>query len=271
MNISAPTLAYSAFLERLASASERVLLVDYDGTLAPFSVDRQHAFPYPEVPPLLGQIREAGTRVVLISGRAAREVLVLSGVHPHPEIWGSHGLERLMPDGTYSVEPLPDTTETQLLQGADFIRQAGLESRMELKPGSIAVHWRGLEESEVATLRSTILGLWKPIIESKEGLDLRQFDGGMELRIAGVNKGNAVKTILQESGADAAVAYLGDDLTDEDAFRALNGRGLTVLVRAQPRPTEAAILLQPPAELIEFLTNWLRACGGASWKNDPSD
>jgi trehalose 6-phosphate phosphatase len=262
MNISAPTLVYSPFLERLAVAGDRVLLVDYDGTLAPFSVDRQHAFPYPGVPPLLGQIRETGTRVVLISGRAAREVLVLSGVHPHPEIWGSHGLERLMPDGTYTVEPLPGNTETLLLQGAGALRQAGLESRMEMKPGSVAVHWRGLEPSEITALQSTIRAVWDPI--SNKGLDLRQFDGGMELRVPGVNKGNAVNTILQESSADAAVAYLGDDLTDEDAFRALNGHGLTILVRSQVRPTEAAIRLRPPEELIQFLTDWLRACGGPS-------
>jgi trehalose-phosphatase len=173
-------------------------------------------------------------------------------------------LERLRPDGAYSVEPLPGNSESLLLHAVDALRQADLESRMEMKPGSVAVHWRGLEASEVAALRSTLLTIWDPILAAEEGLDLLQFDGGMELRVPGVNKGNAVSTILQESGADAVVAYLGDDLTDEDAFRALNGHGLTILVRSQPRPTAAAIRLRPPEELVQFLADWLRACGGPS-------
>ncbi len=44
-------VTYGPFLERLRSAPTRVLLLDYDGTLAPFVVDRTLALPYPEVPP----------------------------------------------------------------------------------------------------------------------------------------------------------------------------------------------------------------------------
>ncbi|PYX18171.1 MAG: hypothetical protein DMG84_00935 [Acidobacteria bacterium] len=67
-------ISYGSFLDRLRSASARVLLLDYDGTLAPFSADRNLAFPYPEVPDLLARIMAEGTRVVLISGRPAREL-----------------------------------------------------------------------------------------------------------------------------------------------------------------------------------------------------
>jgi len=66
---------------------------------------------------------------------------------------------------------------------------------------------------------------------------------------------------LAEEGADAAVAYLGDDLTDEDAFRALAGRGLRALVRAELRPSEADVWIRPPGELLAFLDRWLRAAG----------
>ena len=54
-------------------------MLDYDGTLAPFVVDRTLALPYPEVPPLIVRIMAQGTRVVLISGRPVRELLLLSG------------------------------------------------------------------------------------------------------------------------------------------------------------------------------------------------
>jgi trehalose-6-phosphatase len=91
---------------------------------------------------------------------------------------------------------------------------------------------------------------------------LLEFDGGLEIRVAGPGKGDAVRVILKEAGPGAAVAYLGDDQTDEDAFRALKGNGLTALVRPQSRPTGADVWLQPPHELLQFLQEWLRASGG---------
>ena len=68
-----------------------------------------------------------------------------------------------------------------------------------------------------------------------------------------------VATILAEEGLSTPVAYLGDDRTDEDAFRQLRGRGLTVLVRDEYRPTAAECWLRPPSELLHFLDAWRAA------------
>jgi trehalose-phosphatase len=252
---------YSGFLERVRNAAERVLLLDYDGTLAPFTPNRDHAFPYPQVPPLLARIMAQGTRVVLVTGRPARELVVVSGLYPHPEIWGSHGLERLTAEGTYHVQPLLPGHEAGLLAAADSITGPEFEGNVELKPGSIAIHWRGLPEPDVKRLRDKAVELWSPLV-AEYSLKLLDFDGGVEIRTPNANKGNVVNSILGESGKDAAVAYLGDDQTDEDAFRALKGRGLSVLVRPEPRPTAADLWLKPPEELDEFLRQWLFACGG---------
>ena len=78
----------------------------------------------------------------------------------------------------------------------------------------------------------------------------------MELRVPGRNKGHAVKTILRETEKGALVTYLGDDITDEDAFKALKGKGLSVLVREEFRPTTADVWLKPPEGLLEFLSRW---------------
>jgi trehalose-phosphatase len=250
----------TVFFEQLRSASTRILLLDYDGTLAPFRIERDRAFPYPEIPHLLGQIIASGTRVVLISGRPARELLLLSGIHPHPEIWGGHGLERLHPDGTYHVEPPSPEQESGLLQAAEFLRSQALETRLELKPGGVALHWRGLAEAEVEKLRSKVQPTWRELAD-RCSLQLLDFDGGLEIRVGGKDKGKAVTAILRESTPNAVMAYLGDDRTDEDAFRALKGKGLTVLVRDQFRPTLADIQLRPPPELIEFLQEWLATSG----------
>jgi trehalose 6-phosphate phosphatase len=260
MNVLERQTTYGPFLERLRSAPARVLLLDYDGTLAPFCVDRTLAFPYPEVPPLIVRIMRKGTRVVLISGRPVREILLLSGICPQPEVWGSHGLERLKADGRYEVSSVP-AHKDYLLAAEHMLRDVGLGSQTEVKPGGVAVHWRGLDPARAEKISREVSRLWKPLLE-RAPLRLLEFDGGLEIRVAGAGKGDAVRAILKECGPGAAVAYLGDDQTDEDAFHALKGNGLTALVRPQSRPTAADIWLQPPHQLLQFLEEWLRASGG---------
>src|SRR5256885_2007083 len=141
---------YASFFDQVSHASKRALMLDYDGTLAPFTPDRTRAFPYREIPELVGRIMQRNTRVVLISGRAATELLFLSGIHPHPEIWGSHGSERLHPDGSYEVEAPPLEQRTALQIASRSLRSCGLGPRTETKPGGIAIHWRGLSSEERA-------------------------------------------------------------------------------------------------------------------------
>src|SRR5947209_6230817 len=248
------------FFDQLRRTKSRALLLDYDGTLAPFTAERERAFPYPGIPELVSKIIHTGTRVVLVSGRPATEVLFLSGIHPHPEIWGSHGAERLLPNGSYEVEPPSLDHQTALKAAVHSLNACGFASRVEVKPGGIAVHWRGLPAAERAHMEARIRTLFASAIED-HGLHLLPFDGGLELRAPGKNKGDAVSAILQESGSEVAAAYLGDDQTDENAFRAIKGRGIAILVRPGPRPTVADVWLRPPEELGRFLHEWLTACG----------
>ncbi len=250
----------ASFLERVRRATSRALLLDYDGTLAPFTPDRTRAFPYREIPELVSQIMRHETRVVLISGRAATELLFLSGIHPHPEIWGSHGSERLLPDGSFEVDTPPQEQRSALQIALKSLRACGLDSRTETKPGGLAVHWRGLSPDERAIIENKVRSLSASLVEDY-GLHLLPFDGGLELRAPGKNKGDAVTAILAEAGPGVAAAYLGDDQTDENAFRAIKGRGLAILVRPEPRPTMADVWLRPPDELGRFLRDWLVACG----------
>lgn len=253
---------YASFFDQLRHASKSALLLDYDGTLAPFTPDRTRAFPYREIPELVSEIMQTSTRVVLISGRAATELLFLSGIHPHPEIWGSHGSERLYPSGSYEVEAPPPQQRVALQIANKSLRSAGLAPRMETKPGAIAIHWRGLPSTERTAIETKVNKLCDPLIKDY-GLELLPFDGGLELRAPGKHKGDAVSAILEECGNEVAAAYLGDDQTDENAFRAIKGRGLGVLVRAEPRPTLADVWLRPPDELGRFLRDWLAARGAA--------
>jgi len=250
------------FFERLQTAAQRTLLLDYDGTLAPFTVDRAHAYPYGGVPELLESIISGcDTRVVFVSGRTAREIPPLLGLKSMPEVFGAHGLDHLRPDGTCEQAYISDKVQHALAEGEAWLEEEGLLGVAESKPGGIAVHWRGLREHEMAEVRTNAYRVlsW---LSRNTGLNLAEFDGGLELRTNIRNKGDVVRRILSESGPDTAVAYLGDDLTDEDAFRALGDAGLTVLVRERFRPTQAHIWIKPPEELIHFLDQWVRACRG---------
>lgn len=250
------------FLRKIAQARLSALLLDYDGTLAPFRSNRRHAYPYPGVAPLLQEIMSSGrTRVVIVSGRDASDVLPLLNVHPVPEVWGIHGLQRLRRDGTTEMPRLDERTLDGLADAGRWLGYQQLQHTAEFKDGSIAVHWRGLSDTEAEDLRSrTVLG-WRLIAE-QSGLDLLEFDGGIEIRASGADKGGAVRILLSEIGPDAPVAYLGDDNTDESAFRVMENRGLGVLVRPHRRQTAAQAWLKPPDELLTFLGLWLQACTG---------
>ena len=248
------------FMNAVAHSPVSALLLDYDGTLAPFCINRDQALPYPGMTALLQEIIVNGrTRLVIVTGRSAREVIPLLAVHPRPEIWGCHGLERLRPDGTCETPRVEEPVLHALADADRWLRHHGLHHRAEFKTGSVALHWRGQDEATAAEIRSQVLLGWFPIAQSTP-MQLLEFDGGIEMRMPDRDKGDAVRTILDEIGPQVPVAYLGDDLTDERAFLALGTLGLSVLVRPEWRETAAAHWIRPPEGLREFLTRWQQAC-----------
>jgi len=248
------------FLQTVAQAAQSVLLLDYDGTLAPFKAQRDQAYPYPGVVLLLQEIvRNGRTRVIVISGRDADDVLPLLNIHPHPEVWGVHGLQRLKTDGSMEMPRLDERTLNGLSDADRWLGYQQLRHTAEFKGGSIAVHWRGLMESVAESVRARVLLGWRPIADYS-GLDLLEFDGGVEVRAREADKGDAVRAFLGEISPDTPVAYLGDDNTDESAFQAMQGRGIGVLVRPIWRQTAAQFWLKPPDEVLDFLGLWLKAC-----------
>jgi len=242
------------FFSRIGEANA-LLLLDYDGTLSPFHIDPSQAFPYPGVVERIRQLMSLSrTRVIIVSGRSVDDLIPLLSLDSLPEIWGCHGGERLI-DGRKQVRTLLPVQQEALLKGKQIAEQYVPKGRCEQKPLSIAAHWRGVEPSLQQQIRQQIEPLWKELAEKSE-LEANLFDGGIEMRVKGMNKGGAIETILKEYAADA-VAYLGDDATDEEAFAALGERGLKVLVRSELRETLADIQLLPPDELLDFFDKWI--------------
>ena len=244
------------FLARVRRAPRSGLLLDYDGTLAPLVPDRRRSEPYAGVREALSKIAADGrTRLAVVSGRAAGDLRRVLAAPFRVELWGSHGLEHLGADEAYAAPP-PRPGAAELLEEASrWITERGWAAVLERKPFGLALHERAYPDV-FAAARPALLARWAPPARRVE-LELLEFDGGVELRPAGSHKGQVVERILEELPAGSPVAYLGDDQTDEDAFEAIEGRGLGVLVRPRPRPTRAGALLRPPEELIAFLARWI--------------
>jgi len=245
------------FLRQLSRTPRSALLLDYDGTLAPFQTERNRAFPYSGIIPLLENIIRSGrTRVVIISGRPVREIQTLLDPLTNLEIWGAHGMEHVLADGTYRQATIDSDIAAALEDARKWAVAMELASLLEIKPGGVAIHWRGMPQSEIERIQALAPKGWTSLAK-KAHLRFLNFDGGVELRAVRPNKGDAVTAVLNDSDRNTQVAFLGDDLTDEDGFVALEGHGLSVLVREEYRNTKANAWLRPPHELIAFLKQWL--------------
>src|SRR5690606_11732538 len=141
--------------------------------------------------------------IVIVSGRRVAEVAALLPLRRLPEIWGAHGWERMAPDGSAWARE-PDATVREALEqaesGAAGLRRLG--ARLERKPASVAVHWRGLPVLTVAKVREGLDSAWGPIAGGGL-LESLPFDGGLELRARGTNKEHAVKAVLSETPPEA--------------------------------------------------------------------
>lgn len=251
------------FFGSWASGAHSLLLLDYDGTLAGFRIDRFKARPWAGVPQLLARIQEQGrTRIAVITGRPAEEISQMLPLDPPVEVWGLHGAERLYPDRRRELEDESPATRAKLEELRVQLRADALGGLFEDKPNAVVMHWRGKSPTQAEAIEQRTRALFEPLARL-DGLRLLEFEAGLELR-AGRDKGGAVRAILREAGPERPVTYLGDDLTDEAAFRAVNeanGPHLSVLMRRAPRQTGADVWLKPPEDLRIFLGRWLEAGG----------
>ena len=250
-----------AFFAEFAGNGKPHLLLDYDGTLAAFRVDRFQALPFAGVREALGRIqREGRTRLAVITGRPAAEIAPMLALEKPLEVWGLHGAERLYPDGRRELEQAPEATQAKLEELREYLRRDSLGGLFEDKANGVVMHWRGASRHKAEQIEARARDLFEPLARM-DGLALLNFESGVELR-TGRNKGGAAEAILAESDDGGPVGFLGDDLTDEAVFRVarrLGRRGLSILVRKEWRETAAELWLQPPTDVVQFLQGWASA------------
>jgi trehalose 6-phosphate phosphatase len=198
-----------------ALARQRPLLVasDYDGVLAPLRDDPAAAFlEAGAADALLRLSRVDGVTVALVSGRGVADLQATSGLSGDFRWVGSHGAEF---DGPLTGE-LADRRDRLAERLAPLV--AGVDGAwLERKPASVAVHVRPVQDRAAAALL-----LEQARAEADSSLTLKPGKDVLEMAVTDADKGSALRRLADELGV-AASLYLGDDVTDEDGFRALTG------------------------------------------------
>lgn len=264
---------------RVVSAGERLLVLDYDGTLAPFRRERMQAFPAEGAVEALRAVLDSGaTRVAVMSGRPVHEIVELLG-DLEVTVVGSHGAEFRLPGRDTVVLPLDDESRALLDRAEELASDAAAGGRaseaptsgrateadpvsmVERKLSSVALHTRGLDPELAQETENAVRDLWSDLTRGSD-FECRDFDGGVEFRILGRDKGTALRSLLRDLPPDTLCVYLGDDETDEDAFAVVRSSGIGVRVGREERPTLATGRLDDPAAVVEFLRHWDRATAG---------
>jgi len=246
-------LARREEIARRLRGRRMAVFLDYDGTLTPI-VSR------PELATLPGTMRRlleqlAGLApVAIVTGRDLREITGLVAL-PAVIYAGSHGFEIAGPGGLTlekeeGVRCLPDLDAAEAALRSAVGPIPG--SLVERKRFSVAVHYRNVAEPGRDLVGAIVTG----ILGAHPGL--RRAAGKMVIELRpdfDWDKGRAVEWILGAiaPAGDALPVYVGDDLTDEDAFVALSGRGLTVVVAGGGHRTRADYALRDTGEVERFL------------------
>lgn len=254
--------AWPEIAGRFGNSRHIVLLADYDGTLTPI-VERPElaVLPPPTRGILMGISKQRGVTLGIISGRALSDLRQKVGLG-HVIYAGNHGLEIEGPDLSF-IHPLAEEFKPvfrliyQLLSKAFGGSPAVL---VEHKGLTLTVHYRLVDsDQEVEKVRGT----FNAIVAGARALGKVKTSSGkkvLEVRPpVNWHKGKAIQLILKKyarggNHSGTLVVYLGDDLTDEDAFKFVEkANGISVFVGDETRPTAAGYYLKSPAEVQEFL------------------
>lgn len=254
----------AAELRRCLAKRPRGLLTDVDGTISPIAPSPQEARVSPAVRASLQALRGKFELVAVVSGRGVEDLRRLVGVLGLVYI-GNHGLER-WEDG--EIRRLPEAEAYIPVMNAvrlDLASHLGEGIIIEDKGASLSVHYRRSPYPQAA--RQQILDA---VSRSRAARCLRLTEGRMVVELRPplpVDKGTALLTLVEEYALHSVI-YLGDDLTDVDAFQAvhrLGGErsGLAVAVVGEEtalQVEQAADLTLPGVEAAEQFLSWLASC-----------
>jgi trehalose 6-phosphate phosphatase len=226
-----------------AAATPRLLVTsDFDGTLAPIVNNPADARPLPEAAAALEEL--AGlpdTVAALISGRALSVLRELSGLSAGVQAVGSHGAEF----DTGFAHDIDTALLAEMVETLNSIAAGRPGVTVETKPASVALHVRNASDADGAAalaLATEAAGSWDAHTTAGKAV--------LEFAVIVTDKGEAVD-ILRNRCAATAVVFLGDDVTDEKAFRRM--RDGDIGIKIGPGETLADFRVDSPADVAAVL------------------
>jgi trehalose 6-phosphate phosphatase len=240
-------------LSALGERSSLALFLDIDGTLVPIAPTPAEVRPSPDLPRLLARAAAGlGNALAIVSGREVTSIdQVTHAVVPYAA--GSHGAEFRLGVGQPILRPGPQP-DIAGLESAVLARMGEWPGLLiEPKRAGLAVHYRKapdlgpLVHAELAALLSQ---------RAQPDLALLQGDHVVEVRSPAHNKGEAVRRIMAEPAFHGRrPVFIGDDVTDEDGFIAVQELGGMAVIVGDRRPTLATRKIASVAAVLELIAN----------------
>lgn len=237
-------------IQQYINAEQRLLLLDYDGTLVGFAKHPREAVPGSTLLNLIAHLSaDPRTNLSIISGRDAATLEEWFG-HLPINLVAEHGAAIRRKEDTWELRREFDQQWKPLIRPTmEMFCKRCPGSFVEEKNHTLAWHYRNVEPDAGFTRSRELLDNLYHLIRNAQ---LQVIDGNkvIEVRIAGIDKGAAALKLLEEGDYDFVMA-VGDDKTDEDMFRALNERAVTIKVgRGQ---SVANFSVKTQQEVITFL------------------
>lgn len=251
-------------------ASQTVVGLDFDGTLAPIVEDPEKARIHPRGPGVLLSLAARVRSVVIVTGRPARQVVALGALDEvgtafadqgnELQVFGQYGNERWSSSDRRVLGPRPPHGLASFLGELPRIlrRCDASDAFIEDKGLAVAVHTRRLENADAAF---QLLLPELAIAAERHGMKVEPGRQVIEIRAPGADKGDVVRKLAHDLGA-GGFCFVGDDLGDLDAFHAveeLRDGGLPTLLVCSASDEESAlvplsdVVVAGPAGVLEFL------------------
>ena len=253
-----PSLTYTLndrlsrkLISQYKSSERRLLMLDYDGSLSPYTSDFSNAKPSKDLVSLLASLaKDPANEVVVISGRRASELEKWFG-KLNINLVAEHGaaIKLLGGTGWENTIELDNDWQNLLLPTLEKYARLTPGALVEIKPNSLVWHYRSASTYHAQKYSVVLKRSLKPILK-RYGLVLMQGNKILEIKHPAINKGSAVKRWVV-SPHDFILA-IGDDTTDEDLFRILPesafsikvGKGLTYAQYRLPTTKHVVRLLK---------------------------
>lgn len=250
---------FSQFLSNVKESSNLAILLDYDGTLAPIRPHPDLAVLPSETKKVLERLaRIPDVHLAIISGRSLENVKKMVGIEGITYA-GNHGLEIIHPDGTKFTPAIPHDYSVRLDQLREKLKDSCRNGAwVEDKGSVITYHYIQVPKEE----RGAVLSGARTAFEHS-GIKINHSHNAFEGRPPiQWDKGRAAIHILRTLfGVDwsdrVSTIFAGDDNTDEDAIRALQGMAVTFRVTQSQNIRTAANHRLPNLDSVLYMLKWI--------------